>query len=217
MSFQYLSVLAAITVVNAGSSSKDELKVSSDDIKTTACVNGKCTSTWELLSDEDMSTDCFTVIDSVWGNEYKAIDFGNHYLPEKSYDCIHMTGGTEIGKQGFGESIFDTFIMESSVTTVAKMAFKKVKSNTGLSMKVVQRCDPVTGEYTNVTWDERWNEETDPPAEIIKECPLPSVITDARVGKSATVAALSAGDSASIKLGTLAVGILGIIIGAGMM
>ena len=112
--------------------------------------------------------------------------------------------------------------MESSVTTVAKMAFKKVKTNTGDSMKLIQRCDPTTREYTNVTFDERWNEDTEPPAEIIKECPEASG-TDARVAKSALVTVAksaldtSAGMSSSIHIGTLAVGVVGLVLGAGMV
>lgn len=219
MLVQYASVLAVLAIAHAGSSSEDELKISSNDIKTTKCTNGKCETTWELLADEDMSTRCFTVLDSVWGNEYKGIDFGEHYQPGNAYDCIHMTGGAMIGKQGFGESTFDTFVMESSVTTVAKMAFKKVKTNTGASMKLIQRCDPTTREYANVTFDERWNEETEPPAEIIKECPDASA-ADARVAKSAPAATTygaSAGMSTSIEVGTLAIGVVGLVLGAGMM
>lgn len=209
MLFRCASALAILAIANAGSSSSDENKISWDDIKVTNCVNGKCTSEWAWPSDEDLSTDCFTVKDSVWVNEYKEIDFANHYKPSKSYTCIYMTGGTYIGKQGFGESIFDTFVMTHTVTNVEKMAFKKVKTNTGKSMKLIQMCNPVTRTYTNVTFDERWNEETDPPAEIIKECPIASAGPEENTSTSA-------GKSASVEVGTLAAGLVGLI-GAGMM
>jgi len=160
-----LTLLGAVTVVSAGSSSEDN----------TECADGLCTTLKQHPYDADPSTDCFTVAaESIPKNGYKEIDFSRDYKPTNAYSCVDMPACdacTTIGKQAFKGSTLDRFYMPHTVDTFDEQAFKEIVTSTGDALEIVQLCDPADSSYTEITKDIRWAEKTDPVPNLIRSCP----------------------------------------------